>query len=217
MKVLQGFSDSESNTAIPDGFFELLSEFQEVDELKVLLYVLWRLDHLEGSFRALPASELEHGILDIPEERLRPCLAKSVARGLLLRAEHGERAVYLLNTPRGRESARAFAAGGQDRAVRSAGLPLARPGVFRVYEENIGPLTPLIADALRDAEQTYGEEWVNVAMELAVKHNKRSWKYCEAILKRWKEEGRAEKQNRRDDPSARQRDVEEKIRKFIQG
>ena len=37
----------------------------------------------------------------------------------------------------------------------------------------------------------------------------------EAILKRWKEEGRAEKQNRRDDQASRQRDVEDKIKKFV--
>ena len=92
-----------------------------------------------------------------------------------------------------------------------------RPNVFGVYEQNIGPLTPLIADALKDAEQSYPAEWINEAIELAVRNNKRSWSYCEAILKRWKEEGRGAKQNRRDDQAARQRDVEEKIRKFIRG
>jgi DnaD/phage-associated family protein len=73
----------------------------------------------------------------------------------------------------------------------------------------------LIADALKDAETTYSSEWIADAIELAVKNNKRNWKYCEAILKRWKEEGRAEKQNRRDDQASRQRDVEDKIKKFV--
>jgi DnaD/phage-associated family protein len=92
-----------------------------------------------------------------------------------------------------------------------------RPNVFGLYEENIGPLTPLIGDALKDAEQSYAPEWIRDAIELAVRNNKRSWSYCEAILRRWKEEGRGAKQNRRDDQAARQRDVEEKIRKFIRG
>jgi DNA replication protein len=95
--------------------------------------------------------------------------------------------------------------------------PPERPNVFRLYEENIGPLTPLIADALKDAEETYQPEWIAEAIDLAVKNNKRNWKYCEAILKRWKEEGRAQRQNRRDDQASRQRDVEDKIKKFVGG
>ena len=55
------------------------------------------------------------------------------------------------------------------------------------------------------------------AIDLAVKHNKRSWKYCEAILKRWKEEGRAEKQSGRDDQASLQHDVEDKIKRFVDG
>ena len=54
--------------------------------------------------------------------------------------------------------------------------------MFKLYEENIGPLTPLIADALKDAEEIYSSEWIADAIELAVKNNKRNWKYCEAIL-----------------------------------
>jgi DnaD/phage-associated family protein len=73
----------------------------------------------------------------------------------------------------------------------------------------MGVLTPLIADALKDAEETFSAEWVADAIEIAVKNNKRSWKYCEAILKRWKEEGRAEKQDRRN--------AEEDRHKYIKG
>ncbi len=53
--------------------------------------------------------------------------------------------------------------------------PLERPNVFKLYEENIGPLTPMIADALKDAENTFSPEWIAEAIELAVKNNKRSW------------------------------------------
>jgi DnaD/phage-associated family protein len=56
----------------------------------------------------------------------------------------------------------------------------------------------LIADALKDAEKTYKHEWVAEALWIAVKNNKRNWKYVEAILRRWKEEGHAKKQDRRD-------------------
>ena len=83
--------------------------------------------------------------------------------------------------------------------------------MFRLYEENIGPLTPLIADMLKDAEELYQAPWIADAIELAVKNNKRNWKYCEAILKRWKEEGRAEKQDRRDDKKSGEGSLDRKI------
>jgi DnaD/phage-associated family protein len=61
--------------------------------------------------------------------------------------------------------------------------------VFRLYEQNMGALTPMIADSLRDAEASDGAEWVCAAIQEAVKNNRRAWSYCEAILKRWRIEG----------------------------
>jgi DnaD/phage-associated family protein len=69
-------------------------------------------------------------------------------------------------------------------------LDIIKPNIFRLYEENIGPLTPLIADSLRDAQQTYPEEWINEAIQIAVGNNVRRWNYIERILSRWQEEGR---------------------------
>jgi DnaD/phage-associated family protein len=62
--------------------------------------------------------------------------------------------------------------------------------IFQIYESNIGPLTPMIADALEDAEKTYPADWIRESIALAVKNNKRNWRYCEAILKRWQSDGK---------------------------
>jgi DnaD/phage-associated family protein len=51
---------------------------------------------------------------------------------------------------------------------------------------------------LRNAEQDYPEEWLAEALTIAVKNNKRNWRYVEAILKRWKEQERDETQDRED-------------------
>lgn len=64
--------------------------------------------------------------------------------------------------------------------------------IFTHYESNIGVLTPMIADALKDAEKVYPAGWIVEALALAVTNNKRNWRYCEAILKRWKESGKDE-------------------------
>ena len=64
--------------------------------------------------------------------------------------------------------------------------------IFTAYEQNIGALTPMISEALKEAEQTYPEGWVLQAMELAVHNNKRNWRYIETILKRWTADGKDE-------------------------
>lgn len=200
MKKFKGFSDNESFTPLPDAFFHrLLNEIDDTAELKVTLNFLWRVQRMEGALHALRENELASEDLGLAADGVTHGLEKAVQRGTILRAEREADVVYFLNSPRGRASAEAFAKGQWRESAQAASAPpVERPNIFKLYEENIGPLTPLIADALKDAETTFTPEWIQDAIELAVKNNKRNWKYCEAILKRWKEEGRAEKQDRRD-------------------
>jgi DnaD/phage-associated family protein len=65
----------------------------------------------------------------------------------------------------------------------------ASSNVFRIYEQEIGPLTPLIRDALILAEEDHTAQWVMAAIREASANNGRSWKYIEAILRRWSKEG----------------------------
>jgi DNA replication protein len=69
-------------------------------------------------------------------------------------------------------------------------VQIERPNIFVLYEQNIGLLSPLIADELRDAADTYPAEWIETAFREAVLHNKRKWSYIRAILRRWETEGR---------------------------
>ncbi|HEY0072023.1 MAG TPA: DnaD domain protein [Chloroflexia bacterium] len=64
-----------------------------------------------------------------------------------------------------------------------------RPTIFALYEQNIGLLTPLLAEKLQDAEGRYPLEWIEAAFEEAVSNNKRNWRYIERILERWAVEG----------------------------
>ena len=69
-------------------------------------------------------------------------------------------------------------------------VQIERPNIFILYEQNIGLLSPLIADELRDAADQYPVEWIEAAFREAVLHNKRKWSYIRAILRRWETEGR---------------------------
>jgi DnaD/phage-associated family protein len=213
MNKFKGFTDSETFTQLPDGFFhQLLKEIDDAAELKITVHFLWRVEHIEGPFKALCETDFDVKALGLSAEEIKLGLEKAVQRGSLLKSTHEADVFYFLNSPRGRAAAEAFSKG---QWRKSAGIlsapPVERPNVFKLYEENIGPLTPLIADALKDAEELYQAPWIADAIELAVKNNKRNWKYCEAILKRWKEEGRAEKQDRRDDKKSGEGRLDRKI------
>lgn len=215
MTAFKGFDASESFTELPDSFFgDLLCQIEDIAELKVALFALWGIGQLDGTIRALSEADFSPKRLGLPAEAVRSGVEGAVRRGILLRAARGNEVLYFLNSPRGRAGVKAVTQG--DVTEIASGVP-ERPNVFKLYEENIGPLTPLIADALKDAEVSFSSPWVCDAIELAAKHNKRSWKYCEAILKRWKEEGRGQEQDRRDHQESRRRDVENKIKRFLSG
>jgi len=218
MSTFKGFTDSETFTQLPDGFFrQVLKDITDADELKVTAYFLWRVEHMDGPFRALCETDFEEKDLGLKVKEIRSGLEKAVKRGSLLKSTHDADVFYFLNSPRGRAAAEAFANGQwRESAKILSAPPMERPNVFKLYEENIGPLTPMIADALKDAEEIYQADWIADAIEVAVKNNKRSWKYCEAILKRWKEEGRAEKQDRRDAEKDRRKYVEGEYSDFIE-
>lgn len=190
MNKFKGFSDSETFSQLPDTFFhKLLREIDDVAELKVTAYLLWRVEHMEGPFRALNKMEFNVKELGLAADEITRGLESAVKRGSILKFQKAAAIYFLLNSPRGRAGIQAIESGNWDPKSGRSSPPFERPNVFKLYEENIGPLTPLIADALKDAEELYPPEWVADVIEIAVKNNKRNWKYCEAILKRWKEEG----------------------------
>ena len=67
---------------------------------------------------------------------------------------------------------------------------LASTSIFKIYEENIGLVTPLVAESLAEAEKRYSSQWIVEAFKLATTRNKRSWAYISRILERWFIEGK---------------------------
>jgi DNA replication protein len=211
--MFKGFSDKETFIQVPDSFFrELLHEIEDIDELKVTLYGLWRFEHMEGAQRFLREEDFSDIVND-------PAVAleKAIKRGTLIRVRQEAGTLYLLNSPRGRAVAESLAKDQKKmpEGFRVSAPPFDRLNIYKLYEENIGPLTPIIAEALKDAESSYPPDWVTEALETAVKNNKRSWKYVEAILRRWKEDGHAKEQNRRDVENPHGRDVTRKVEDFL--
>ena len=215
--TFKGFTDSESFTQLPDIFFQkLLPEINDSAELKVTLFFLWRMQHMEGPFRALCQTDFTEKELGLATEEVASGLEKAVLRGSILRSQHDADVFYFLNSPRGRASAEAFARGDWRESAKIMSTPVVkRPNVFKLYEENVGPLTPLIADMLKDAEDAYSQEWVAEALEIAVRNNVRNWKYVEAILKRWKEKGKHEGKDQQDAGKGSERYTKSEFEEYL--
>ena len=71
MAKFKGFTDSETFTQVPNGFFrQLLKQIDDAAELKVTLYFLWRIEHMDGPFRALSTSDFSTTDLGLTAEVL---------------------------------------------------------------------------------------------------------------------------------------------------
>jgi DnaD/phage-associated family protein len=234
MNSFKGFKEGRVRlTPVPDLFFsELLPQIDHLGELKVSMYAFYRLDRMEGVFRYLrQANFLEdagfmQGLGANPQEAqeaLYTALERCVQRGTLLEAnlelEGSRETFYFLNSPKGRAALEAIMRA-EWRPTRDALAPIdvtpAHPNIFRLYEENIGPLTPMISETLQDAEQTYPANWIEEAIQIAVENNVRRWSYVEAVLERWKDEGRHGRKDRRDTEEDRRKYVEGEFSDFIE-
>lgn len=214
-------------TRIPAPFFnELLPLIDDLNELKVTLYALWKLDRMEGEQRYLQIEDFSEDALfmqglgadaQTAQQNLDDGLQRAVKRGALLRGEleldGTRRAFYFLNSGKGRRMLEALNDGNwrpSGQARHPIELAQERSNLFTLYERHIGPVTPLLADALKDAERQYPQEWLEDAIRIAVENNARAWSYVEAILTRWQKEGHEERRAGGDSEQERRKYYESK-------
>lgn len=79
--------------------------------------------------------------------------------------------------------------------------------ICAAYESNIGLLTPMIGDKIKDAMNDYPTSWILEGISEATGREKRSWNYVLGCLKNWKREGKSEST----DPKEEKKQVEFKI------
>jgi DnaD/phage-associated family protein len=231
-KGFPGFPEGRLRlTPIPNPFFsELLPTIDHLGEMKVTLYAFWALAQKEGRFRYIRREEmlvddlLMEGLVSpgmTSGEALDEALERAVARGTLLKVtisfENDTETFFFLNTPKGR----AALSGIEQGEWRPSGIPdaplelnIERPNIYSLYEQNIGPLTPMIAERLHDSELSYPAHWIEEAIRIAVENNVRKWRYIEAILEDWRTRGKDERKDRGDSEKARRRYVEGEFADF---
>jgi DnaD/phage-associated family protein len=133
-------------------------------------------------------------------ERLLEVIELAAARGVLLRmVDDGGDYWLMLGIDANRRRIRGGLALAGEIAHRWQGtLRVERPSIFTLYEQNVGLVTPIIADRLVEAIERYPEAWVEDAIEEAVAYNRRNWRYIQRILENWASEGRTDEANRGD-------------------
>lgn len=228
--AFDGFPDGKVQfSRIPEPFFsELLTQIDHLGELKMTIYALWRVERMSGEFRYLREADFfgderfMFGLAAAPEEAestLRESLQRAVERGTFLKVNQNDQPIYFINTPKGRAAVAAIQSGEwrhQPEDEVAVALRPTSPNIFELYEQNIGPLTPMIAETLRDAEESYANTWIEEAIQIAVEKNARNWRYVEAILTRWQKEGRYEQEDRQNSEQDRRRYVEGKYADLIE-
>lgn len=214
-ELLEGvIVDTGPTIPIPVSFLtDLLPAMTDIAEIQVFLTAA-RLAIESGSLDA-PIEEpvivrdraLRHALRVVgsgnePDNRIATGLELAVGRGVLLRFRtvdrRDERVWYAVSTPAARQSIQRMVTGSDapprtlwhgDHAPR---VEPERPTVFRLYEQNIGLLSPIIAEQLVRAMERYPREWIEDAIGEAVAYNRRNWRYIQRILQQWAVTGRGD-------------------------
>jgi DnaD/phage-associated family protein len=203
-----GFPSSGLATAVPNLFFSrVMPEITDPAELVVSAYFFFAAQLHRRHPRVVSRAELaaDRALIrslantggGTDHEALARGLDLAVRRGTLIRARRGESELYAVNNPANYRALESLPEIDLGEALPPA-LDEAAPGIFALYEENIGSITPLIADELKDAEARYPAEWLREAVREAAELNKRSWRYVASILRRWETEGPGYEKSERD-------------------
>ncbi len=217
MEQFKGFPARMQFTPLPNVFIsKLLPEISDIAELKTTIHIFWALYRKRGyprfiSYRELLGNKSLISSLkeaaEPPDRALRNVLEMATRRGTILHLrldrDGAPEDTYFLNTEQDRQAVAKI----QNGELRLSGLGAGgqtyieteeQPDIFTLYEQNIGMLTPMIAEELREAEKLYPGSWIKDAIKEAVSLNKRNIRYIVRILERWSAEGKSDGAFRRD-------------------
>lgn len=216
MSDFNGFPPGDLKfSKIPDVFFSrVLPEIDDMAELKVTLHLMWLRQREKQQVVSLAELQTDETLIkglarvsQNPFSALEYGLALAVERKTLLTAslndDQGTHQLYFLNSEGGRLALEKMQSG--ELGVLSVNTAevvapyTPRPNIFELYEANIGLLSPILADELKDAEMTYPAEWIEAAFKIAVENNVRKWRYIRAILENMATEGMSDGTHQRQD------------------
>ena len=182
---------------VPAPVFDILLEnISDISDLKLMFRIIWLLQMYNRKPQYVTESEI---IADKLIAKLTQSTSKTIKSinnlekyGVLKSSvnKHDNNKVIFLNSNSVKEM------------IEKSNLPITGtdldpwesnhniPNIYSLYEQNIGMITPHVAELIKEAENTYPVEWIEDAIKHASTQNKRSWAYISSILNRWKIEGK---------------------------
>lgn len=220
-----GFSTDGLVGLPPELFSEVIPAIELPSELKVTLHIFYQLRQQRGRPRRISRDALASDPVltrslrslsrlrspgDLLDEGLAAAVQRTTLLHVILPAAGAGHVVnwYLIHTA----ANRAWATEVRQRQTALAPNPTVateRPTLLALYEQNIGLVTPLLLDELREAAERYPAAWIEDAIREAVRANARSWRYIRKVLERWSTHGRE------DAPDYRARPID--VERYING
>jgi DNA replication protein len=230
-KKFEGYPRNAGAIPVPALFFtDVLPFVEDINELKIILSIFKLLKYKRGYLKFVTLKELwqnqviRSGIKVCEGEDFETLIEKAVnlavSHGSLLSARlvinNDTENIYIINQEPDKTALDNILTGKSSIPNldlipgKVDDLPVI-DNIYKLYEQNIGIITPLIAEELKKAEELYSLEWIKDAFSEAIKQNIRNWKYISRILERWTEEGKTDGKTGRYSKKEKDRD------RFIKG
>ncbi len=210
-----GFPAIGKATVVPNAFFGLILPLMKSPAaLLAFMWVSKVTQEAKGDERFASGDQLwvHHGVAPSFEHigggrdglaaGLNECVDLGALLSVTVAGHGGEEDLFFVNNPASRRTIARARAGEirliPEKVVVPTARPEARPSIFRLYEEHIGTITPMVGDRLLEAEELYPASWIEEAFREAAELNARNWRYIERILAHWAEEGRGNETAGRD-------------------
>ena len=175
---IEGFPRKVRYVPVPAPVLDsLLEQIDDLAELKCTLRAIAMLHVKKGHPRFVTLGELQADRTlarslgqdgGSAAQRIEQGMATAVRRGTMAVASMEQdgklQQLFTLNTEVNREAMGKIAQGVTSVDALPASEPWEEPAdipnVFALYEQNVGMLSPMIADALREAEALYPADWI---------------------------------------------------------
>jgi DNA replication protein len=192
--TFKGFPARAEVTPLPNIFFsEVLPRIGELAEAKAVLQVFFLLSRRKGYPRFVSFNELNNdvailkGLRDLApatDDLLKHALESAVHDGILLHIpvdmDGRSEDLYFINNQAEKDTIARIVQGTlkiPNVSIRQEEEQVVEQptDIYNLYEQNIGMLTPILAEELQEAEHRYPADWIREAFREAVRANVRTW------------------------------------------